>query len=178
MEALCARMVGADRSPAFLDFYRARMPADAPGHVLASLLTDRFFWFGSGILAERKARRGQAPVYLYNLAWRSPVLGGCLRAAHGIDMALWFDNADRAGLLAGQRPEAGAIAKLLSSSLAAFARTGSPQTPGLPEWAAYSPDSRTCMVFDLPPRTVNDLAGDVRLFWEASDVELSAGIML
>jgi len=178
MEALCARMVGAGRAEAFLDFYRARMPADAPGYVLASLLTDRFFWFGSGVLAERKAQRGTAPVYLYNLAWRTPVLDGCLRATHGVDMALWFDNADRAGLLAGQGAEAAAIAALLSGSLAAFARTGSPQTPVLPEWAAYSPDSRACMVFDITPCAVNDLAGDVRRFWEASDVELTAGIML
>jgi para-nitrobenzyl esterase len=45
----------------------------------------------------------------------------------------------------------------------AFARTGNPNTPELPEWPPYSETERATMVFDLEPVVANDPKEEIRL---------------
>lgn len=40
------------------------------------------------------------------------------------------------------------LADRMSDAWLAFARTGNPGTPSLPEWPAYMPDRRATMFFD------------------------------
>ena len=44
----------------------------------------------------------------------------------------------------------------MSEAWLAFARTGDPATPALPDWPAYEPDRRATMVFNLESRVVDD----------------------
>ena len=51
------------------------------------------------------------------------------------------------------------IAKLWSSTLARFARTGNPNGGELPDWPQYDRESRACLVLDHSPRIENDPDG-------------------
>jgi para-nitrobenzyl esterase len=47
----------------------------------------------------------------------------------------------------------------------AFARTGNPNHPGLPEWPAYTLDERATMCFDDVSSVFNDPGSAERLSW-------------
>jgi para-nitrobenzyl esterase len=48
------------------------------------------------------------------------------------------------------------MAKQMSAAWLAFARTGDPNTPVLPNWPAYEAGKRATMVFNLQSRVVED----------------------
>ena len=50
----------------------------------------------------------------------------------------------------------------MSDAWLAFARTGNPNTSGLPQWPTYDATRRATMVFDRHVRVVDDPRGDQR----------------
>lgn len=50
--------------------------------------------------------------------------------------------------MTGNTPEAHAIENLVSSAWIAFVKTGNPKVPGLPDWAPFTPEVQSTMVFD------------------------------
>ncbi len=173
-----------------LDLYRTMYPQASREDRLIAALTGSNFWIRTVLLAERKAARpvlnapglnapglnapglnapglnaNAAPVYVYSLDWRSPACDGRLKAHHAMDLPFVFDTTDVPDTTKGA---AGAreLAAVVSATWANFARTGSPQTPGLPRWPAYTPDERATMVLDSECRVVADRDRDARLLWE------------
>jgi para-nitrobenzyl esterase len=144
--------------------YRRTRPGASPGQRLLAAMTDRFR-VGSIRLAERKAAGGPAPVRMYRLDFTTPVLGGRLGAPHALDIPLVFDNLE-ASALHGGRPEAQALADRMSEAWLAFARTGDPNHPGLPEWPVYETGRRATMLFDTGCRVVDDPDGAERAAWD------------
>ena len=54
----------------------------------------------------------------------------------------------------------------MSDAWVAFARTGNPNTPGLPHWTAYDTTKRATMILNNECRMVDDPHGtEQRLFW-------------
>jgi para-nitrobenzyl esterase len=106
--------------------------------------------------AERKAALGGAPAYLYEFAWRTPVLDGKLGTFHACDIAFVFDNIDRYETYTGGAPEARALAAQISQAWINFARCGDPNHPALPHWPAYSADHGQTMIFDDPCSVQDD----------------------
>ncbi|MEN8677130.1 MAG: carboxylesterase/lipase family protein, partial [Alteriqipengyuania sp.] len=51
---------------------------------------------------------------------------------------------------------------LMADAWIAFARSGNPNTPALPRWPTYDPQSRATMIFDIDPQVVNDPDGAER----------------
>ena len=45
----------------------------------------------------------------------------------------------------------------MSEAWIAFARSGNPSHPGIPEWPVYDLEARPTMVFDVQTRVVEDL---------------------
>ena len=78
-------------------------PGMNPAELLIEITTDFQFLGALGLLAERKAAKGKAPVYMYSFDWGTPVLDGKLRAPHAIDVAFVFDTLDVAVLTATRR---------------------------------------------------------------------------
>ena len=57
------------------------------------------------------------------------------------------------------------LSDVISDAWVAFARTGSPDHPGLPAWPPYRPDTRATMVFDSVCRVEHDPLGAERQAW-------------
>jgi len=61
-------------------------------------------------------------------------------------------------------PESEQLSKQISGAWAAFARHGTPQRHGLPDWPAYSTSQRATMIFDIPKsEAMNDPDHEERL---------------
>ena len=158
-----AAMAGEDAGRV-LDTYRTLYPnVDREGLLIAAL-TGSNFWVRTVLLAERKAARRAAPVYMYSLDWQSPACGGRLKAHHAMDLPFVFDTTDVPDTTKGA-PGARELATVMSASWVAFARNGSPENPAIPSWRAYTPEERSTMLFDTNCRLVADPDRDARLLW-------------
>jgi para-nitrobenzyl esterase len=155
-----------ERSSAALDLFRKRRPNDPPTYWFTSMVTSMGAWINSVRLAERKALQGGAPAFMYRLDWETPVLNGTLKAPHGLDTALVFDNADKAAGMSGTGPEPRKIAADMSQAWINFARTGNPSQKGL-AWPPYEARSRNTLIFDVPSHVASDPDREVRQFFAA-----------
>ncbi len=106
--------------------------------------------------AERKSAQNQAPVYMYRLDWETPVEGGRLKSPHALDIAFVFDNVARSVSYTGTGPDQQRMADLMSDAWIAFAKTGNPNTPALPQWPRYTMGNRATMIFDTDPEVSVD----------------------
>jgi para-nitrobenzyl esterase len=160
-----AKRVAGERADEVLTAYREAYPGLTPYLLQARMLTDQRFGRGALAQAARKAEQGGAPAYLYWWTWPSPAAGGKFGAVHGVDVGLAFHNAS--GELAGSNsPEGMAMADRLASAWVAFARTGNPNNPQIPEWPAYDPATKPTMIFDTETRVESDPLAKLRGFWE------------
>ena len=109
--------------------------------------------FGFRSLAIKQADQksglsGAAPVYMYLFTWQSPVNDGRYKAMHCMDIAFQFDNIGRCEEMTGGGKDAYALASKVSSAWISFARSGNPNTPGLPKWPAYTSANGATMILD------------------------------
>jgi para-nitrobenzyl esterase len=161
-----AAVAGESNADRVRDLYRTLRPgARNREELLIAALSGSNFWFRTVMLAERKAARGAAPVYVYSLDWRSPACDGRLQAHHAMDLPFVFDTTDVADTTKGAT-DARELAATISATWANFARTGNPANPALPAWPAYTPDERATVVLDTPCRVVVDPDRDARLLWQ------------
>jgi para-nitrobenzyl esterase len=158
-------MVGPQEAANTIALYRAQAPNDRPMHLYTSIMTDMMFTSSSITLAERKYAQRAAPVYMYKIDWNSPVLGGKLRSPHAVELPFIFDNVDVSAGLVGAGPDQDAMARLMSATFAAFARTGNPSIPGAPAWPAYTPQTRETFIYDVHPTVVSDPDSQLRTYW-------------
>ncbi len=143
-----------------IDTYRKLYPAMSPSDVFFAATTAGRSWRGAIIEDEERARAG-APAWAYQVDFPSPA-DPKYGAPHTIDIPLVFRNTAVPYVYMKDTPEARKMADLFSDAFIAFARTGSPQTPALPEWKPYSLDNRETMVMNVTPQLVNDPRGEER----------------
>jgi para-nitrobenzyl esterase len=95
---------------------------------------------------------------MYEFAWETPAFDGKLKACHSVEVPFVFDTL---GVIGERHHKPGdqALADTVSRTWAAFARTGKA------DWAPYTNDKRTTMIFDDESRTVDDPDKDVRPIW-------------
>jgi para-nitrobenzyl esterase len=159
-----APYVAADDVPALVDAVRRASPGAGAPEVLFTVATDRGYWLDSLLQAERKARQGGAPVWSYRLMWRTPVEGGRRLTPHALELPFVFDNVDVAPDMVGQpSDETAGLARSMSESWIAFARTGDPNNEAIPRWEPYDADRRATMHVDVEPELVDDPHRDERL---------------
>ena len=148
-----------------LAYYKRRDPGASPSDRLITALTASNFGVRSTMLAERKAARGKAPVWMYSFDWETPAYDGRLKSPHSMDVPFVFDTLHVIGE-AHRKPRAQTLADRVSKAWATFARTGDPGHSTLPAWPAYDTTRRATMTFDDVCRVVDDLDGEVRPLWE------------
>jgi len=149
-----------------IETYRKAHPDASPWDLWILIATDHPRGTYSRELAKRKAAQSSAPAYLYRYDWETPEGGGHMRSPHTIEIPFVFNNIKIAGPLISKMPEAYALAEKTSAAWVAFARTGNPNTPKLPNWPAYSAKARDTMLFNNQSRVVQDPDREPRLVME------------
>ena len=165
MEARIAKVAG-DATGRVVDTYRRLLPNANAAERLISTLTDSNFRIRSWILAERKAAQARAPVWLYSFNWETPIFEGKLKAYHGLDVPFVFETIDAVGAT-DRGPAAHELALRMSSTWAAFARTGNPVNASIPHWPNYTLPERATLILDRECRVSNDYGGTERVLWKS-----------
>ena len=152
-----ARFVPAEDVPGLVATFRAENPAASPSEIFFKITTARGYWLDSLIQTEAKARQGRAPVWSYRLMWKTPVEGGRRMSPHSLDLPFVHDNVAVARHMVGPpTADTAAMTQAMSETWLAFARSGDPNNPAIPEWAPYDLERRKVMLFDLPCQVGED----------------------
>jgi para-nitrobenzyl esterase len=150
-------IAGAATDPV-LAYYACCKPAANAAERFITATTASNFGVRGILLAERKAARAKAPVWMYEFAWETPAFDGKLKACHSVEVPFVFDTL---GVIGEQHHKMGdqALADTVSKTWASFARTGKA------DWAPYTADTRTTMIFSDESKPVDDPDKDVRPLW-------------
>ncbi len=82
-----------------------------------------------------------------------------MRTPHALEIPLVFDNvAGNERFLGTNDPQS--MAKMMSSTWLAFARTGDPNNNTIPNWPAFSGAERQSLLFNMEPQIVRDYGRD------------------
>jgi para-nitrobenzyl esterase len=145
-----------------LPHYRAAHPAASPGDLLGAVMTDWWVRVPAMRLAEAHA---PAPggTYMYEFAWRSPILDGRLGACHALEIAFVFDTLDlrrrqmMGGALGEDPPQQ--LADTVHRAWVDFASKGEPG------WPRYDLERRATMRFDTSASVIDDPYARERALW-------------
>lgn len=146
-----------------MDAYRSGRPHDTPGDLFVQILGDFRYRNNLTVAAERRLAQDCAPIYMYLLKWKSPVLNGLLRSPHTLCLPFAFGNVDIAHGITGEEASRYVLQDQMSRAWASFAHYGNPNHIGLPSWPSYSMHHRSTMAFDLQSRVINDPSSEERL---------------
>ena len=156
--------VAGDATDELLAYYKRRDPAASPSDRLITALTASNFGVRSVLLAERKAARRRAPVWMYRFDWETPAFGGRLKSPHSVDVPFVFDTLHVIGeATASPAPrrsptacrERGPLSRATAIPETKRSRHGRPMPPsGAPRCFSTT----TCRVVDDPD-------GEVRPLW-------------
>ena len=105
---------------------------------------------------------------MYLFSWKSRAFGGALGACHAMEVPFVFHTVDdpRMAMFLGEGPTPSDLADQIQDAWIAFARTGDPNTPSLPEWPSYDQERRATMELAEPCRVVDDPVAAERRLWD------------
>ena len=143
----------------YQDEFRRTRTSHTNAALLGDLMSDAMFRMGSLHMAEWRADQGK-PAYVYQFDWQSPA---GFESCHCLEIPFVFDNFSAwkdSPMLKGAKPaEMKGLADAMHPAWIAFAKTGKPDHPHLPEWPVYRRQDRMTMRFDSVISPVSDLAG-------------------
>ncbi len=138
-EGMRSRLLPQLRVPAsdiddLIAIYRKARPGISPSDVFFGITSDRGTRMNAITQAERKARLGAAPAYMYYFTYNTPMEDGRFRAFHTAELPLVlrlvrYQNSDK-------------VSRELAAGWASFARKGAPDN-----WPAYNLETRATRVF-------------------------------
>jgi para-nitrobenzyl esterase len=146
-----------------LDLYRKELPTAHREY--NHLFSDELFRIPATLLAEAQQAAG-ANIYFYNFVHPAPKIGA---ASHVLELYFVFGTlktTDIADMM--QVPgtdEEIHLSQTIMNAWTAFARTGNPNYPRLPEWPPYETEKRATMFLDLRSRVVNLPFDSIRSVW-------------
>ena len=143
-----------DRTDQYIELFAKAYPAYTPQDLLS---VDKVFRPYTIRTADARALETSTPLYVYLLAWKSPVDSASRGSFHGLDIPLAFNNVDLRPDWTGNSEEAWKIADKMSSAWINFIKTGNPNVEGvLPRWEPYTAENGATMYFDNECRIVNN----------------------
>lgn len=164
-----------ERTDEAIRLYSGTRPKASPSDLFFAISTAQMYWACALRTAEIKAAQsatvqGGAPVYMYQYAYDSGQHVGNtqipLHAAHSTEVPLVFNHPLPQPGADQPTAESLRVAREISGAWAAFARTGSPNARGLPEWTPYSKDSRATMWLSAASKLVQDPDAIERHWWQ------------
>ncbi len=148
------------RAEAVMQAYAQDVPNRTPADVLMAVASDALVRGPLLAAAEAFSQRNAAPAYVYNFTWKIPADGGMWGAPHIIDIPFAFGNVVQTrAALGAQGPGPDEASRNIMSAFVAFARTGNPNNPRLPQWKPYDLTERATMTIDETCRSVSDFLG-------------------
>jgi len=157
--------IGHNAERRVMETYARVYPDQSPAVRFLLLATFRIYRQDHIAIAERKCYQKKAPAFMYRFDWEDPRKGGKLLAHHAIEVPFAFDNTNRFPSAMGLGAKADVLADKVSDAWIAFARTGNPTTPKLPQWPAYDLQNRATMIFNDESRIENDPNKEERHLW-------------
>jgi para-nitrobenzyl esterase len=157
----CLTAYGLD-APKALAAYRLAYPNASPSELLAIVETDYWCRMPALRLAEKRAT-ADAPTFVYEFAWRSPLASGLMGACHGLEIPFVFDTLDKGAnqmlgpFLGADPPQA--LATLMHKAWISFA------TAGDPGWPRYDQKRPSIMRLDTRPTLKEDSRSSDREIW-------------
>jgi para-nitrobenzyl esterase len=148
---------------------RAERGDDAsPVETWLAMSTDHTFRAGALKLAELHAAH-TPKVFVYQFAWRAATPGKPQGAVHALELPFVFGTLDRSevGAIAGRTAAARALSGKMQDAWLAFARSGRPVSPGLPEWPPYAPPRRATLELGEKPQILEAPGEPERRWWDA-----------
>lgn len=161
MRARVATLLGAS-ADRVIDTYAKANPGASPAELYFLISSDQRYGAPVMKIAERRAALGRGPVYLYYFRWETPFDGGRYKSPHTVEIPFVFHNLEASPWTRGVAGAA-ALADRVSDAWLAFARTGDPNTAGLPRWPKFDSERRATMVFDTASAVVDDPLREQRL---------------
>ncbi len=139
--------------------YREAYPDYSPTYIYEAVISGRM-QAGSEVIAAMKSAQGSAPAYVWQMNWETPVLGGAFKSPHCMEIPFMMYSFDKARAFVGPGDAPKRMADQIAGAWVAFARSGSPNGPGLPQWDAYARSSRPIMMLeDTCHQEMNPLPG-------------------
>jgi len=155
--------IAGDRAPSIIQTYRASFPDY--GESVVHLATDVLFRLPAIRMAESAAR--QQPTYMYLFTYRPTSAARDYGAMHSMEIPFVFGVLGQQDVIAvtGRSPGLQKIQDRIQNAWIRFARTGSPNSPGLPPWPRYDETRRATMQLGLDCRVVDDPYSTERGSW-------------
>lgn len=105
---------------------------------------------------DARASETSTPLYVYLLAWKSPVDSASRGSFHGLDIPLAFNNVDLRPDWTGNSEEAWKLADKMSSAWINFVKTGNPNVEGLlPKWEQYTAETGLLCILTMYAELMN-----------------------
>lgn len=143
-----------DKTDEYVSLFAKAYPDYTPQDLLS---VDKIFRPYTIRTADARAAESSAPLYVYFLAWKSPVDSASKGSFHGLDIPLAFNTLDLRADWTGTSEEAWALADKMSSAWINFVKSGNPNVEGaLPKWDTYTPENGVTMYFDNESKIVNN----------------------
>jgi len=84
---------------------------------------------------------------------------------HGLDIPGIFQTYAQMESLVGPEASARPAGDALHAAVVSFVKTGQPVIPGAPDWPAYDPATKPCMIIDQACELRHDLDGPFEAVW-------------
>lgn len=159
--------------------YRKAMPGASAPEIFVAISSISMMGLGSVDIAEKKAKQGGAPVYLYNFGYKSekkiPGTDYAMGTPHAMDISFKFNNeipprdgsAPKESFFGGNRAERFVASHHFAELWTTFARTGKPAANDVPQWPAYNLKDRPTMRIDTKCEVIDNRFAQELAMWRS-----------